>query len=256
MLNSWLDEYEELARDVVESNYQTFPLNVQRWLNLIDDHPLIAPRIAAWEQESDFKKWFAAIPISGGPVGGNRLIWPVETRMRLGLQLGLFRGFGSGELDIAPFALHFFYIQGDFHAQVANITRHIFVPFARELRREIQKIPLTESLENGSGTVPASDRVVPLNHNSAAYKDLMGALEMLERAVRGLNDYPEPEIREQHAAELSAGRELLKPRYARVAAIWGVFRAPLRWLIKQFAEKEIGHIADTVWKLLVSLFGS
>jgi hypothetical protein len=256
MLGQWFEEYDDLALDVQESNYRTFPLNVQRWLNFIDDHPLIAPRIAAWEVEADFRNWFAAIPVQSATVGGNRLDWPIETRSRLALQLGLFRAFGSGELDVAPFALQFFYVQGNFDAQVSNIARRIFTPFARELRREIQKLPLSELTESVDTSVPASDRVVLLDHNSASYKELVDALGKLERAVRDLNDYPDPKLKEQHIAEICAGQELLKPRYTRIAAVWGVLRAPLQFLMKQFAKIEVGHIANLVWKILVKLFGS
>ena len=117
---------------------------------------------------------------------------------------------------------------------------------------------LKEELEDmddaGADTAPASDRRVRLDHNSPPYIELIGALDRLTQAIAALNDYPDLDLKEQQQAELSAGKDLLKPLYARTRAIWGVLEAPLRWLMREFAGKEIGHLADAVWKFLTSLF--
>lgn len=254
MIESWLEEYDELARDVSESNYHTFPLNVQRWLDFIDANDVFAPQIAKWESDADFKHWFAAIPIDYGTIGGTQLNWPRDTVTRLGLQIGLFRAFGSGEIDIAQFALHFMYVEGDFHVQVANITRRLFGPFARELRRAIQRLSLTKGADEEDENF-AEDRVIFLDHGGNPYKELVHALEELTGSLRRLNDYPLPDLKERHIAELSAGRELLKPDRARRGALWSTLRPPLLWLAKQFAGTEVGHVADIAWKWLAGLLG-
>lgn len=252
MIESWLEEYDELARDVSESNYHTFALNVRRWLDFIDAHEIFAPRIAKWEADAEFKRWFEAIPIDEGTMGGTQLDWPRDTSTRLGLQLGLFRALGSGEIDIAPFALHFMYVDGDFHVQVANITRRLFMPFARERRRAIQRLPFTMRADAEDASVEA-DSVVLLDRDGQAYKELVEALEELTERLRRLNDYPAPGLKERHIAELSAGRELLKPDSARRGALWSTLRPPLLWLAKQFAGTEVGHVADLAWKWLSGL---
>ena len=66
--------------------------------------------------------------------------------------------------------------------------------------------------------------------------------------------YPDLDLKDHHEAELSAGKELLKPLYARAGAILAVLTAPLRWLVKRFAGNVIGHLADAAWKLITSLF--
>jgi hypothetical protein len=56
---------------------------------------------------------------------------------------------------------------------------------------------------------PASDRTVPLDHNSRAYQDAVTSLENVEKALRESNEYPDGEDREQRIAEISATRRLL-----------------------------------------------
>jgi hypothetical protein len=180
---------------------------VQRWLTFIDDHPLVAPHIAAWERSVDFKTWWvAAQQTTGSMVGSGDLDWPNDVLQRLGLQIALHRAFASGEIQLPDFAINFFYTDGNFDAQVYNITAHMFRPFERELRRTLQKIDLTSEPQMDAASVLASDRVVRLDHNSAAYRDVIDALEKLEAAIAGLNDYPTADAKDRHVAELSAGR--------------------------------------------------
>lgn len=250
----WLGEYDELAQDIESSGHESFALNVQRWLDLIDSHPLIAPHVASWEQRIDFPAWYdMAGETVGSFVGSGRLNWPRDALERLALHFGLMRAFASGEIEIYNFTSNFMYIDGNFDAQVLHVGSNLFHPFQRELRRTLQKLDLSQPPALDDATVPASDRVVRLDHNSEAYRKVVTALENLEAAIARLNDYPSPELKERQVAELSAGRRLLNASHARVAAVWAVLRSPLQSLVKLFAEKEVGHLADQVWKWLIQL---
>jgi len=118
---------------------------------------------------------------------------------------------------------------------------------------------LQEELEDKGGhdevadTAPAADRRVRLDHNGAPYNDLIGALDRRTAALERLHDSPDADLKEQQVSEIKAGRELLKPLYVRVEALWAVVAAPLRWMMSQFSGKEIGHLADAVWAFLASL---
>jgi hypothetical protein len=92
---------------------------------------------------------------------------------------------------------------------------------AHELRRRFEA-ELNEPKE-----VPASDRIVTLNHNSPDYQHLMSALGTLEEALRGTNDYPDAEERERVVAEVSAGRRLLQSVKVRAVAIAAVLATPV-----------------------------
>jgi len=113
-----------------------------------------------------------------------------------------------------------------------------------------------EELEKASGSVPASDRVVTLDHNSGAYVEATDALQTLERALREANDYPEPEEREQHIAEVSATWRLLQSVRVRIVAVVAVAKAPLTFLIKKFADKAIGKAAAVAVEKLAALIGT
>lgn len=249
MLGSWLDEFNELSEDVESSNYQMFAVNVQRWLDFIDSHALVALHLAAWERRANFPAWYAALDPESGD-----LKWPSNSLERLGIHLGLLRTVGSGELRVYNFTLSFFYTQGDFNLQVHQFVQHVFRPFRRELSRTLQKIDLFEPPAVDEADIPASDRVVTLDHNSAPYRELIDALERLETAIARVNDYPAPEMQERQATEIAAGKRLLSAHRVRLSAVWAVLRVSLQWLIKQFAEKEIGHLADHAWTLLLKLF--
>ncbi|WP_439356756.1 hypothetical protein [Bradyrhizobium sp. DASA03007] len=74
-------------------------------------------------------------------------------------------------------------------------------------------------LVRANRTIPASDRVVSLSHNSPEQQQALEKLDELVAAVKETNDFPgEPEEREQIVAELSAGRRLLEAARVRVAA--------------------------------------
>ena len=114
---------------------------------------------------------------------------------------------------------------------------------------------LDEVAEEEARAVPASDRVVNLNHNSESYAQTIAGLEKLEQAIERSNDYPDPEDKEQKLAELSAGRQLLKSVRVRVTAVLTVLRGPLLWLGKTFAGRIIGQLADIALRHITSLFG-
>ena len=123
------------------------------------------------------------------------------------------------------------------------------------VRSLIEELADMGAAEEDTATVPAADRRVRVDHNRQPYSEMVAALDRLTQAIEGLNDYPDDELKEQHKAELKAGQELLRPWYARPAAIWAVLATPLRWIAQQFAAKEIGQMADLAWKLVRSYFG-
>src|SRR6185437_9536107 len=134
-----------------------------------------------------------------------------------------------------------------------EIIGQIYIPMSRELRRYLKEI--TTQQTNMAWTVPASDRIVTLNHNSDAYKETVETLDKLEDAVEQANDYPDAEDKEQRLAELSAGKRLLSSARVRVAAAVAVLSPLLLWLADKFVGSLIGQIAQTAWQALKVLFG-
>ena len=111
--------------------------------------------------------------------------------------------------------------------------------------------PEEEGLDRNA---PASDRIVPLDHNSAGYKDATTKLEEVISATEAdrTNDFEE---KEQILAELNAGKTLLKSASVRASAIAAVLGSALLFLAKLFAEKAIGEMASTAWAAIKTLIG-
>jgi len=132
----------------------------------------------------------------------------------------------------------------------AFITQY-FRPMTKELLRHLRRV----GQQPGEKEVPAADRVVRLDHNSAAYHEAMAALERLEEILRGANNYPDPEEKEQVIGEVSATRRLFQSARVRIGAVIGVLTAPTLYLVKQFAGTAIGDAAQKVIDVVALLLG-
>jgi hypothetical protein len=104
------------------------------------------------------------------------------------------------------------------------------------------------------GEVPASDRIVAIDHNSPVQAEVEQKIEELIEAVRRDNDFPgAPEEKEQVIAELSAGRKLLEAAQARLSSIRATLEPSLRWIMEKGAGTIVGKIAGGLWDLLVAI---
>ena len=101
-----------------------------------------------------------------------------------------------------------------------------------------------------NSSVPAADRVVPLDHNSADYKETIGALETLERVLEQANDYPDPEEKDQRIAELSAVHRLMASTKVRIAVVLSLLTPILTQFTTKFADTLIGKAANFLWDKL------
>jgi hypothetical protein len=111
--------------------------------------------------------------------------------------------------------------------------------------------------DTATEAVPASDRVVRLDHNSAAYLDADQKLSEVVQAIGSNNEYAatDPEDFEQRIAELESGQRLLKAVRVRVNAITETLIKPLKWLLVKFGESLIGALITIAITALAALFG-
>jgi hypothetical protein len=112
----------------------------------------------------------------------------------------------------------------------------------------------TQSATTTVQGVPASDRIVSLNHNAPEYKQSMKVLTQAIDAVRGNNEYgnADPEDKEQRLAELEAGGRLLKARRIGFRVLeWLV--ATLRIILSQIKDEVIKRGTTGLIDYLVSL---
>jgi hypothetical protein len=92
--------------------------------------------------------------------------------------------------------------------------------------------------------VPASDRIVTIDHNTPDFRELIDALEKVQQSLRAINDYDDPEEKEQVSAEIDAGRKLLEAPQTRIQALMATVGSALLWVAKRFADTVAGKAAE------------
>lgn len=144
----------------------------------------------------------------GSFVGSGHLEWPLESQHRLGLWFKLLDYVAREQDGVLQFCCNFLYSKNDLDDMVDNFVRQYFGPFARDFRRIAQSNVWSHmGGDRVINDIPASDRVVSLDHNSAVYGEVISALESTIDAVRGSNEYAtsDPDDHDQRTAELEAG---------------------------------------------------
>lgn len=249
--DDFLEEYDALTEDVASAGHREFDNALKRWAYFLNDHELSGPIIKELTDGKDFETWLDAQQNRrGSMVGSGKFDWPVRNEERLGMQLKLFAGFVDGSIPLNNMLVHFFYRTNNFNHMIGELNSQLFSPMARDLRRHI----IRES-KNRPRSVPASDRIVTINHNSEAYQNTEEALSKLEVALEQVNDYPDKEDKEQKIAEISAFRRLIKASRVRVEAVIALIMKPLKWLSDHFAGGIIGYLAGELIGLLKMLIG-
>jgi len=242
--------YDEMTDEVMRSHMQFLPDHLRNWFEAMDTTEGVAPIIQKLQEGLDYKKWRDE-QIANANRGGV-LTWPPGRDQQLGMRLLLFRSaVEEGRGDFIAYFGHAFLPSADQNVNnsARRVLDQIFRPMARELRRRF------EAELNKPKEVPASDRIVTINHNSEDYKHLMSALDTLEEVLRGANDYPDAEEKERVVAEVSAGRRLLQAAKARAGAIAAVLAVPATYLAKQFIGKAVGDAAQVVIDFMTRIFG-
>jgi hypothetical protein len=242
--------YDELTVELARSRDQFISDHLNNWFALLDETPAVHEVVSGLERAVflDALSWIDSIkrPKSGGTAP----VFPIDRDKRLGMQLAVFREIANRSLLAGDFAKAFI-----IHADSDNLGKdaidQVFLPMARILRHRLE----TALSENEPPSIPASDRTVSLNHNSAPFKETDDALEALETALVQANDYPDEDDREQRIAEVSAMRRLIKAVRVRLVPVIELARPTLTYLTKQFANASIGKLASMAAGALGKLLG-
>lgn len=151
------------------------------------------------------------------------------------------------------------WITGDFETWIGQ-THYLRAYGVRFLKSDILKmIPkIEEASDLGSDAdlvAPASDRVVRIDHNSRDYTQAIREIDELEHQLRGWNEYPDSEDKEQQLAELEASKSLLRSVRVRVEALFAIVFKALTYIAKKFTDHAIGAAAKGVLALIGKLTG-
>lgn len=121
---------------------------------------------------------------------------------------------------------------------------------AEELIDELELSPIAAG-------VPASDRIVTLNHNSSEYRRVIEEHQALEVALDKSNEFgslPEEE-KAQTRGELGALKSLLASTRVRVTAVVSLATPVLTYIGTRFADSTISELSKALLKHLRSLLG-
>jgi hypothetical protein len=236
-------EYEEILSAIAGTSHEYIPQHLRRWFAAIDSSPAYVSRRVAWlEALGVWSESKALIIKQGGSwAGSGRLNWPEDQAQRLSAQLSMFREIAKEKIDLFQFTHEFFHVpNGSIDDTVREFMRNIFDPFSAELRRYLRRNldkPLLEPAE-----IPASDRVVALDHNSREYRETLDALDTAERSIAESNSLP-ADLKEQSLAEVGALRILWKVAKVSLHVLGSLISSTLTTFAKKFRETAFGKAA-------------
>ena len=136
-----------------------------------------------------------------------------------------------------------------------SVIRRIYKGIAgAEFEHLLSTAPETENAQE----VPASDRIVTLDHNSAEYIEAVDALKAFERAASESNEFgglfAEPEDRIRVLSEIGSGFELLRQVRVSAQAVVELLVKTLRFVKAKLPEASLGALAskalDALGKLI------
>lgn len=112
-------------------------------------------------------------------------------------------------------------------------------------------------LAKAETTVPASDRIVRLNHNSPQYRKMTTAVDDVITNVAGDNEYATQRVqeREQVLIALRAARCLLDSEEVRISVVNAMVVPILRFVAENAARGIITTAAATALALVLKYFG-
>lgn len=116
-----------------------------------------------------------------------------------------------------------------------------------------------EIADESSTPVPASDRIVTLDDNSAVYKETLSSLEQLTQDASKSNEFANlfanPDDKVRTLSEINSGIQLLKIARVRLTAVYELLVNPLKWITKKLPDAALGALASKVLDGLAKLLG-
>lgn len=107
--------------------------------------------------------------------------------------------------------------------------------------------------------VPASDRIVTLDDNSAIYKETISSLEQLTQDASKNNEFANlfanPEDKVRTLSEINSGVQLLKNIRVRPAVVYELLVNTLKWITKKLPDATLGALASKALDGLTKLLG-
>lgn len=251
-------EFDDLVSDACAAKSNFFCQAVGDFVRYIESQEPFAKVAAQVSKGVDFPKWLAQqeATIERHSVGSGSITWPPNAFDKLGVQIGLMKHFASSEEAYTDFHQWFIGSDGNFDDAAAELGDQFIRPFARDFKRAVARHLQTVSEGKDARYVPASDRIVSLDHNSDPYKEADKALSEIIRQVRASNELnADPDTKARVLAELEAGQTLWKATKVRVTAIMATVMPALKWVAVAGAAGIIGEMATGAITSLLRALG-
>jgi cell division protein ZapA (FtsZ GTPase activity inhibitor) len=129
--------------------------------------------------------------------------------------------------------------------------------FRALLMGSVLLVDFIEDLEDQSN-VPASDRIVTLNHNSPDHREAIEAIGRVTEALAADNEYgaEAPEEKEALLGALKSGRLLLSATQVRVSAIRATLLPALQYIADNFAKGAVAALGAAAVAAVLKLIGA
>lgn len=229
-LDEFLEEYDDFTQQVQGADYKTFPSRLSQWMHLIDaEDDDVSQHIQWLKNRPGADEAYASLVHFKSGMSASSLNIPTDRLDRLSAQLLLFSDLNSGKVKVLDFSYALF-SDSNVNVSLNKMIDGLFTPFASEMRRYIKR-----NFDEPVPNIPASDRIVPLNHNAPVFVEIGELLGEIERDIRGINSVDQT-VKDVALSELSATKAILDAPVAREDVIQNFLIPSLKWIALKFVE--------------------
>lgn len=244
----FLEELIEIKMMATNADHQEIQRVLQRWFYTIERAPdnilAIVGEITATTSLQAVND--NMVRIQNG-IGNSQFVWPLTREERLGGQHFFLQEASNENFEFTAFLVGFYYVQhGNLNDSNDQFVKTFFSTYARELTRYL------EMRLNGD-PVPASDRIVAIDHNSKEFSAIEAGLDDVERALAGNNSIEDKKLTQ---AELAAGRKIIEAPKARVILVRKLLIDPLVHISKVGRDTALGIAVTKLIGLILAYFGN
>jgi len=257
----FLKEYDKLTKNVNESHNKNFLVNLEKWFDNLQDSNIAPVKfiIDGFMNYSNFyyfydhvHEYFKSNPSDPFIKEKRQVFHLVDEAVRKS-------DFYSDLSYLKYKLLAIKRGEYDFNVSLQYVYPWKFKKFSESLREIFVKcLDLTDADPNVNRDeqrdIPASDRIVKINHNAPEYQEIIEKLEELENSIRKSNSI-ENEDKDRLQAELKAGEGILKGKTARIEVIKTLLVKGLKYIIKHVTDAAIAVTAEYLLKLICQYFG-
>ena len=257
----FFDRYDKLTKNLYQSDKINFPKNLTRWLYYLinSDIPQVKFVIRGLIEKRSFKEFKKNVakylvendfdPFINEKSRAFLALRAVKKKSAFWNDFGILKSICNLEenRDLLPLS----FTAKQYEPAIENVTaglREIFVK-CLEITDDDPIVDGDEQRE-----IPASDRIVKINHNAPEYQKIIEKLEELEASISKSNSI-ENEDKDRFQAELKAGEGILKGKTARIEVIKTLLVKGLKYIIEHVADVVIVVTAEYLLKLIFQYFG-